>query len=158
MGQGNGKVQFPLDCRPDCRCEENRPGPNDEFDEDMDKFSSNAVLLNVYDLDEKWLEANDLFQDLDIGGCFHAGVEVYGNEWSFSPDGVCYSCPRRHDVHVFRTAIHIGYTKYSQEEIIRILEDEMCFWWDGGEYDLLSRKLLQFCTIIRQTHLGPQDS
>merc|ERR1719160_926342 len=92
---------------------------NDELNE-----GDNAVVLNVYDLNEQWLQTNDVLQETLEIGAFHAGVEVYGREWTFSPDGVCYSWPRCNEVHVFRTSIFIGYTKYSQDEVTCILEDE----------------------------------
>jgi hypothetical protein len=114
---------------------------NDEFERETD----NAVLLNVYDLNEDWLQTNDIFSEtLEIGGAFHAGVEVYGQEWSFSPDGICQSAPRYHEVHVFRTSILIGYTKYSYDELACIIEDQLCGRWPGKSYDLLARNCCSF--------------
>lgn len=106
---------------------------------------SNAVLLHVYDLNEDWLEANDIFRETwEFGGAFHAGVEIYGREWSFNREGIYYSAPRTHEVHVYRTTVLIGYTKYSREEVTCILEDEMHHSWPGKSYNLLARNCCSF--------------
>lgn len=106
-----------------------------------------AVLLNIYDLNEKWLIANNIFhEDLEFGGAFHAGVEVYGREWSFGNTGVFFNRPKCHDVHVYRQTIVIGCTNYGPEEVEAILEDEMFPSWAGRSYDLFSRNC---CTFAR---------
>ena len=54
-----------------CRCHE------DEHDVDGDVFGNAMVFLNIYDLNEEWLQSNHISKDLlNIGGAFHAGVEV----------------------------------------------------------------------------------
>jgi hypothetical protein len=114
----------------------------DEFNEEEE---DSTVWLNVYDLSEEWLMANDIFQDVaELGGAFHAGVEIYGREWSFGTDGVCFSIPKTHDVHVYRDSIPIGETKYSPQEIDSILEDEIFGKWQGKAYDLLARNCCSF--------------
>lgn len=137
-------------CRP---CHEVRPChprifrdfSEDEFD--CEDYGVTAVLLNIYDLSEEWLASNDLFHEvLELGGAFHAGVEVYGREWSFGTFGVASNHPRSHDVHVYRQSLVIGYTKYSPDEVNNILEDEMAPRWAGKSYDLLSRNC---CTFSR---------
>jgi len=116
---------------------------NDDFDDE------NVVLLNVYDLNEDWLQANDIFQEtLELGGAFHAGVEIGGREWSFGNEGVCCTYPRCHDVHVFRTSIFIGYTKYDRDEVTCILEDEMSLRWPGVSYDMLSKNCCSFARSV----------
>lgn len=115
----------------------------DEFDE----ADHSAVLLNIYDLNEEWLLSNDIFQEvLELGGAFHTGVEVYGREWSFGTDGVGASCPRSHDVHVYRRSILIGYARCTPEEVEAILDEEMLPKWAGRTYNLLSRNC---CTFSR---------
>lgn len=109
------------------------------------KLSPSAVLLNVYDLTEDYITANDIFQEaLDIGGAFHAGVEVYGREFSFARDGIYASIPRVHEVHLWRMAIFIGFTEYTLDEINDIVDDELSESWPGSSYDLLSRNCCSF--------------
>jgi len=116
-------------------------------EDEFDFTDACAVLLNIYDLNEEWLISNHIFQEvLDLGGAFHAGVEVYGREWSFGNAGVASMCPRYHDVHVYRQSVVIGYTKYSPEEVEAILEDEMSPKWAGRSYNLLARNC---CTFSR---------
>jgi len=139
MGQGGGKAFQ------DCQNNVLRSVSNDEIDDD----TSNAVMLNVYDLSEDWLSANDIFSEtMELGGAFHAGVEIYGREWSFGYDGICCTWPRCHDVHVYRTSILVGYTKYSADEVVCILEDEMSRRWLGDGYDLLARNCCSFARSL----------
>jgi len=115
--------------------------------DEVDGAEDSAVLLNIYDLTEEFKLPNSVFQEVvALGGAFHAGVEVYGREWSFGYDGVHWLPPRTHDVHVYRESILIGHTKYAPEEVALILEDEMFSKWPGRSYDLLSRNC---CTFSR---------
>lgn len=146
MGQGKSC------CRPCKRSRLARPCHHSRSrifsDEEVkDTKDSGAVLLNIYDLSKEFLLSNDISQEvLELGGAFHAGVEVYGQEWSFSPDGVNFSCPKTHDVHVYRQSIVIGYTQLEPEEVEVICEDEMSWEWHGSTYDMLSRNC---CTFSR---------
>lgn len=113
--------------------------------DDLDPEEDCTVKLNIYDLSEEWLLANNLFQEVvELGGAFHAGVEIYGQEWSFGSEGVCRSWPRIHDVHVYRQTIAIGETKYDPQEIAVIVEDEMCRKWAGESYDMLAKNCCSF--------------
>lgn len=113
--------------------------------EELNEDEDCTVWLNIYDLSEEWLLANDIFQEVvELGGAFHAGVEIYGREWSFGTDGVCFQVPKTHDHHVFRQTIPIGETKYCPQEIDTILEDEMFAKWQGRNYDLLARNCCSF--------------
>lgn len=106
-----------------------------------------AVFLNIYDLDEGYLLANDIFHEvMEVGGAFHAGVEVHGREWSFGTTGVDFNRPKTHDVHVYRQSILIGYSKYDASQVEAIIEDEMSQKWPGRNYHLLSRNC---CTFSR---------
>lgn len=118
----------------------------DSEDDEADSGEADCtVWLNIYDLSEDWLVANDVFHEVvELGGAFHAGVQIYGREWSFGHEGVCCQWPRTHDVHVYRQSILIGYTKYAPEEVDLILEDEMFSKWPGKSYDMLSRNCCSF--------------
>eukprot|EP00746_Dinoflagellata_sp_MGD_P125451 gnl/MRDRNA2_/MRDRNA2_60206_c0_seq1.p1 gnl/MRDRNA2_/MRDRNA2_60206_c0~~gnl/MRDRNA2_/MRDRNA2_60206_c0_seq1.p1 ORF type:complete len:243 (-),score=20.51 gnl/MRDRNA2_/MRDRNA2_60206_c0_seq1:243-971(-) len=149
MGQGQGilkacnqnRVQL---ARP-CHISRSRIFSSEEMEDTKD----GAVLLNIYDLSKEFLLSNDISQEvLELGGAFHAGVEVFGQEWSFSPDGVDFNYPKTHDVHVYRQTIVIGYTDYEPEEVQGIVEDEMSLEWRGSSYDLLSRNCCSFSRAL----------
>jgi len=136
MGQGCGALQ-------ECQTRIVRANSDDEDPANAD--TDDTVWLNIYDLSEEWLLANDIFQEVvELGGAFHAGVEIYGREWSFGYEGVCCQWPKSHDVHVYRSSIPIGHTKYGPEEVDLILEDEMFSKWPGRSYDMLSRNCCSF--------------
>jgi len=118
-------------------------------DDEFEFADDSAVLLNIYDLNEEWLISNNILQEvLDLGGAFHAGVEVYGREWTFGSTGVFDNRPRSHDVHVYRQTIVIGYTNYSPEEVEAILEDEYFARWAGTSYDLFSKNCCSFARAL----------
>lgn len=140
MGQGDSAFQ---QCHPIC----SGPGMVRSVSCESELPSENAVLLNVYDLSEDWLVANEIFQQTgELGGAFHCGVEIYGREWTFGKDGVFVSRPRWHPIHMYRQTIVIGHTRYSPEDVDAIIEGELCYKWQARSYDLLSRNC---CTFSR---------
>jgi len=108
-----------------------------------------CVFLNVYDLNQDWLHANNLFHDvLRIGGAFHAGVEVYGREWSFGQEGVSSTPPRAHEVHIYRKSIPMGRTDMSPAEVSQLVECDVVPRWQRGDYDLLRRNCCSFADFL----------
>jgi hypothetical protein len=144
MGQGDSAFQ---QCHPLCTTGAGMTRAISLDSEASEAPPENAVLLNVYDLSEDWLVANEIFQQTgELGGAFHCGVEIYGHEWTFGQDGIFFSRPKRHPVHMYRQSIVIGYTRYGPEDVAAIIEDELCPKWPGKSYDLLSRNC---CTFSR---------
>lgn len=153
MGQGQGL------CKPCDRSRIARPCHNSRSrifsDEEIEDTKDGTVLLNIYDLSKEFLLSNDISQEvLELGGAFHAGVEVYGQEWSFSPDGIDFTCPKTHDVHVYRQSIVIGYTSYDPGEVQAMIEDEMSMEWVGSSYDLLSKNCCTFSRALCKSLTG----
>jgi len=125
--------------------------------DDIDANDSSAVFLNVYDLSEDWLHANNIFVDvLQLGGAFHAGVEVHGKEWSYGSSGVSWIAPRSHDVHIYRQSVLIGLTMSNPVEIITKLEREVKPHWPGDDYDLFKRNCCNFSDELCQLLAGKQ--
>ncbi|CAD2097917.1 PPPDE peptidase, putative [Plasmodium vinckei brucechwatti] len=74
--------------------------------------NSSMVYLNIYDLDPVSKVVNSVVKSIGTGA-FHAGVEVYGFEYSFGyipggQTGVMKTQPRYHPYHVYRESIPMG--------------------------------------------------
>lgn len=118
------------------------------------------VVLNLYDFsDDGWLQnMNDWAQVIGTGA-FHAAVEVYGLEWSYSAtdsgDGL-YSCaPRANGSHEFRESIPLGVTFMSIAQV-DILLAEMAKEWQGDSYDLIWKNCCHFSDdMCQRLGVGP---
>ncbi|VEV57659.1 PPPDE peptidase, putative [Plasmodium vinckei vinckei] len=93
----------------------NDPGPsgtNSSFTIPKPDVNSSVVYLNIYDLDPVSKVVNSVVKSIGTG-VFHAGVEVYGFEYSFGyipggETGVMKTQPRYHPHHVYRESIPMG--------------------------------------------------
>ncbi|SCN61765.1 PPPDE peptidase, putative [Plasmodium chabaudi chabaudi] len=105
--------------------------------------NSSMVYLNIYDLDPVSKVVNSVVKSIGTGA-FHAGVEVYGFEYSFGyipggQTGVMKTLPRHHPYHVYRESIPMGQTPLTRSEV-DLLVDVMRLQWIGNTYDILSRQ------------------
>lgn len=117
---------------------------------------SNLVFINVYDLGgvdflQKVNKFSTLNNKLFIGGIFHVGVQVYGEEWGFGAtdedeSGVYPCAPRGHPDHAFRACVWMGPTPFSQSEVRELLADMMQSW-RGHEYDFIHHNCLDFADV-----------
>ncbi|CAA9987700.1 PPPDE peptidase, putative [Plasmodium knowlesi strain H] len=110
-------------------------------------FNSSMVYLNIYDLDAVSKVVNTVARSIGAGA-FHAGVEVYGYEYSFGyivdgETGVTKTSARYHPYHVK--------TPLTKEEV-DLLVEVMKLQWIGDTYDILSRNCLNyadyFCNLL----------
>mmetsp|Transcript_69997 Transcript_69997/g.130867 ORF Transcript_69997/g.130867 Transcript_69997/m.130867 type:complete len:206 (+) Transcript_69997:78-695(+) len=110
------------------------------------KSNTGVVYLNVYHLNDKWLKANHLFNSVSqVGGAYHAGVEIYGQEWTFGcEDGICSMKPRQHSLHVYKESIEIGIINKSPSEVLDIIEG-LKAEWKAEDYHVLRRNCCNFC-------------
>lgn len=90
------------------------------------------------------------------GGAYHAGVEVYGTEWSFGVDGEeqggtgIYGCfPRENAMHRYRESIEMGSTALSRREVADLLT-RLAPEWPGEGYSLLRRNCCHFGDALCQ--------
>lgn len=115
------------------------------------------IVLHIYDvgLAQEVQQVNNILRPFGLGA-FHCGVEVYGWEWSFRGkcgDDTMSSCsdnsgifccrPRTSDGHVYREAIPMGKTAFSEAEVLDLihrLQDE----WLGRSYDILTKNCCHF--------------
>mmetsp|Transcript_45284 Transcript_45284/g.80374 ORF Transcript_45284/g.80374 Transcript_45284/m.80374 type:complete len:629 (+) Transcript_45284:63-1949(+) len=126
------------------------------------------VYLNVYDLAQDWRVGllNRVSQDLlNVGGAFHAGVEVYGREYTFGCGGDfdddddmfanCYPfetglsqcAPRECDRHTFRQSEILGLTTLAHADVIALLL-QLAHEWPARSYRLLERNCVNFCRVF----------
>lgn len=111
----------------------------------VDTADKATVFINVYDLNEELRAANRIASDImQIGGVFHAGIEIHGHEWSYGNDGVTCTEPRKHGVHVYRQSISMGTTLQTEQQVKTYMEEVMVGRWDGDDYNLFSRNCCSF--------------
>jgi hypothetical protein len=121
----------------------------EEEEEEESLLHKEVVLLHVYDVfsDETVQAVNTVLQRVGTGA-FHAGVEVYGQEWSYgyTPNctGIVVCTPKANPAHRYRETIVMGSTSLSQIEVTNLL-NVMCTEWIGMDYDLLLRNCCHFC-------------
>jgi len=95
-------------------------------------------------------------------GAFHAGVEVYGKEWSFGAtdggSGLFASEPGACEAHSYIRAMPVGSTALTEEEVYDLLR-ELADEWQGDDYDLLRCNCCHFSeTMCRRLGVGPVPS
>mmetsp|Transcript_66103 Transcript_66103/g.123305 ORF Transcript_66103/g.123305 Transcript_66103/m.123305 type:complete len:345 (+) Transcript_66103:44-1078(+) len=110
------------------------------------------VLLHIYDLtrDASARKVNSVLTAMGAGA-YHAGVEVFGVEWSFGCEvgdvgesGIFSVQPRGATDHHYRGHLPLGMTTKSHNEVMRIL-DAMGPRWQSSAYDLLRHNCCHFC-------------
>lgn len=118
---------------------------------------STEVLVNIYDVsqDPTVQRLNELlahrYIPFKFGGIFHAGVEMFGQEWSFGfvacGTGVHQSPPRNHPHHHFRETIRLGPTALSHEEVLTLI-NAMSSEYPGDSYHLCKRNCCHFASDV----------
>lgn len=133
-----------------------RPPARDPQGRDLNiaRLPGSCVLANVYDLgaSSALKKTNNLSRMLG-GGVYHAGVEVYGSEWSYGyiewGTGVHKCVPRATEGHTYRATQKMGYTRLTQESVGKLLE-RMKGEWLGKDYQFLEHNCLSFCSAFLQ--------
>lgn len=102
-------------------------------------------MLNLYDFESSALVRGVNHYAHILGtGAFHAGVEVYGLEWSFSSFEGLYSCyPKQNQAHEYRESIPMGKTRLSPEQVERLIR-KMSREWQGQAYHLTMMNCCHF--------------
>jgi len=114
-----------------------------------------TVYINIYDLNQSIQSANHIASDImQIGGAFHAGIEIYGCEWSYGESGVTCTEPRQHDVHVYRQSIPMSKTLISDVQVKMYMETVMRDQWRGDDYQLFSHNCCSFVDVACQNLTG----
>lgn len=125
-------------------CESLPPNRAIHGDEAWEDHSDGSVFLNVYDLNDSMVTCNWVTSNLiQLGGAFHAGVEVYQSEWSYGTEGIFKVVPRNHEYHVFNQSVPMGRTRLDPPEVQAILR-EMAPIWKAVSYDLIRKNCCTF--------------
>merc|ERR1719387_178411 len=113
-----------------------------EEGEGKEEHEPEPVALHIYDLGPSTAKMNAFFYAVG-SGAFHAGVEVYGTEWSFGcytdgPFGTGIFCvpPKGCEAHMYRESVPMGKTPMTKKEVKALLS-RLCREWPGCNYDLL---------------------
>jgi len=110
-----------------------------------------VVLLHVYDLNNRFRRANKVTSRgrVAVGGAFHAGVEVFGSEWSYGCYGVDASAPRavHGNPHTYCCTISLGRTLLDRTAFAT-LAWSMCQQWRGADYELFGRNCCSFASEL----------
>jgi len=125
------------------------PEPSRQLDKN---YSPEQVLVNVYEL-----RAFDTMNQLTapfIGGALHAGVEVFGREWSFGGgvgpgSGVVCEVPCTNQQHRFRETVVLECTALCDGEVALII-GELLEAWRPEDYHWLHRNCLTFANELCQ--------
>jgi hypothetical protein len=108
------------------------------------------VWLNIYDVKHNLQLVNDVAKRVGTG-VFHAGVEVYGQEWSFgfnpTGSGVYGATPMRSDQHKYRESVPMGRTSLAPNEVGHLIK-ELRKAWTGTDYEILSRNCCHFANKL----------
>lgn len=120
-----------------------------------------SVLLHIYDVNRDVLvhRFNSLLCPLGLGA-FHAGVEVYDQEYNFGyfgdgPGTGVYCCvPCTNPGFAFRESVEMGFTSMSLEQVAALIS-RLKFEWPSTRYNLLRRNCCHFADeICRELGVG----
>lgn len=164
--QSNAATSSPSCSNPvvgDCQHESSPPTAKDsDYTEEgyQPAVAEECVVLNIYDVfaDDRVQAANTVFRAVGTGA-FHAGVEIFGKEWSYgytaSSTGVVYCEPKGNLAHRYREAVYMGTTRLTRAEVNKII-DELAAEWIGQDYNLLDHNCCHFCNeFCRRLGVGP---
>jgi len=106
-----------------------------------------VVRIHIYDL-QRWIGAlNSMAKYMDWGA-FHVGVEVFGEEWNFSVDGVDCHPPYQHPCgYPFRETLEMGKTAFAMGEW-RKLRRQLEMDWPRKSYHILDRNCVSFAAEV----------
>jgi len=116
-----------------------------------------VVTLHIYDISPSIMEVNQALFQLMGGGAFHAGVELFGQEWAYRKrctggTGVYSHPPRRAPGAAHRLSLGMGTTELS-EDAFYIFIESLAKEWPASEYHILRNNCCHFAKAIL-THLG----
>eukprot|EP00933_Yihiella_yeosuensis_P028276 TRINITY_DN22098_c0_g1_i1.p1 TRINITY_DN22098_c0_g1~~TRINITY_DN22098_c0_g1_i1.p1 ORF type:complete len:284 (+),score=34.42 TRINITY_DN22098_c0_g1_i1:114-965(+) len=145
--------------------EAHAPGRGPMPEGDVNLPNPRDVIVHVYHCDPYTGFLNRmLMKDMEIG-IWHAGIEVYGEEWSFqyfedtwndpSISGLIRCLPTRMSGYDFQQSINLGPTPLSEEEVDRLLVT-LSAEWPASSYHLLHNNCLTFAHNFSKSLKAPR--
>lgn len=126
------------------------------------RYLPNQVLVNVYEVNGfKHMHKLTAQKEAPIGGAMHAGVEVYGREWSYgggtgSGSGIVCDMPRTNKQHRFRETIVLPQTPLTQPQVVQVI-GSLLERWPAEAYHWLHKNCLAFanelCELLKVGHI-----
>ena len=108
--------------------------------------TNSSVLVHVYNLNEAFVKANKVLS-MAIGGAFHAGVEIFGWEWSYGTHGVKKTLPRFQTRHVYKCSVFLGESEVDHAEFARLLTESFQDF-HGDDYELVGHNCCSFARAL----------
>lgn len=137
--------------------------PSEELDSGEDLQAE--VRLHIYHCDPFTGFLNRLFLARRGLGIYHAGVEVFGQEWSFGffedtwnkpfISGVTSCSPRQMPGYTYRESVELGPTAFSERQVEQLLV-EMQGAWPACTYHLTRKNCLTFAERLSHRLQTPQ--
>jgi len=127
--------------------------------------SASEVTLHIYDVAgmASAQKLNGVFRAFGMG-VFHAGVEVFNQEWSFGSadnedgSGVFNCVPRSCEAHVYREAVPMGRTTLTESQVYSLLS-VLAGEWPALDYDVLRHNCCHFSDeLCRRLGVGPMPA
>lgn len=103
------------------------------------------------------LQVYDLHRYTRSSGLFHLGIEVYGQEFFFSCEGIMSCRPGKHQGHAYRCSVPIGHTAMSTRQVQELLS-AMSKEWTKGIYRILDNNCQTFAIAFCERLGLPSDS
>jgi len=118
------------------------------------------VWLHIYDVSAGTIQwVNSIARTVGTGA-FHAGLEIFGLEYSFGfagegKTGVYHCVPKCNQQHRYRESMVMGKTSLSPADV-RELVEQLRAEWRGKDYDLLARNCCHFSdAFCKSLGVGP---
>lgn len=116
------------------------------------KGARTPVILHVYDVGRgrKIRALNQVLPTAKVGGVFHGGIEVYGNEYSFgySPNrtrcGIFPCPPAECPLHTYRESIYLGDCQLTSKKQVMAVLEKMKPDWLAHTYHMLRKNCCFF--------------
>eukprot|EP01102_Stenamoeba_stenopodia_P017627 TRINITY_DN6355_c0_g1_i1.p1 TRINITY_DN6355_c0_g1~~TRINITY_DN6355_c0_g1_i1.p1 ORF type:complete len:351 (-),score=81.50 TRINITY_DN6355_c0_g1_i1:67-1119(-) len=111
------------------------------------------VTAHIYDVGTRSSvrKFNLITESLFHSGAYHAGIEVYGREWSFQKTDTgtgLFPCePKHNSSHTYKESIELGVTPLDENHVWLVLK-ELKDIWLGTTYDLIRRNCCHFCNVF----------
>jgi len=130
-----------------------------------DAKNANDVLVHVYHCDPYTGFLNTAVLERAEIGIYHAGIEVYGEEWSFqyfedtwddpSVSGLIRCAPRRMTQFEYQETLNLGPTTRSRSEVDTLLRD-LHGKWPACSYHLTHNNCLTFAEQLVELLQPPE--